>query len=480
VSDSGDQAAALSVALGIGLLLGVERERRKTDGPERAAAGVRTFALVAFLGFLSAVISLPGLPILVGAFVGALAIVAYARSRSTDPGTTTEAALMAAYLLGPLTQSALGLAAGLGVVITILLASREALHRFVSHKLSEDEFHDALLLGAVALVILPLVPDTGIGPFEAFNPFTAWRLVVIVVLANAAGYVAQRMFGAGLGLPLAGFFGGFVSRTATIAAMRSRATDARLLRPAVAGAVLSNIATIVQLGLVVGSTSTATLVVLAPSLIVGGVVATIYGAVLAARARGGGAHSPSTLGRPFELRSALVLGVIVSAIMVGSTILLNVLGQTGAMIAAALGGFADAHAAAISISSLVAAAKLSPSAAVAPILLGITANSITKLAVTVGRASVAFSVQVGIGIVLIIASIWGTAFLTLPGLPGRRSRAPGPAMRCLDAVVARPGLPCASGRSGQLNVVRLAAKRHWPETACGHSHLPTVDGDQPG
>lgn len=144
-----EEVAGLAVALGIGLLLGAERERRKGEGPAREAAGVRTFALVAFAGSLSAVIPIPGLPLLVGLFVSAMALVSYARSSSTDPGITTEMALIATFLLGLLTQSALSLAAGLAVVITILLAAREPLHRFVSDKLSEDEFHDALVLGAV-------------------------------------------------------------------------------------------------------------------------------------------------------------------------------------------------------------------------------------------------------------------------------------------------------------------------------------------
>src|SRR5215472_12570687 len=109
-----EQAIPLGVALGIGLLLGIERERRKGEGPERNAAGVRTFALVAFLGSLSAAIPIAGLPILVGVFIGALAVVSYARSISADPGITTETALMTAFLLGILTQSALALAAGLG------------------------------------------------------------------------------------------------------------------------------------------------------------------------------------------------------------------------------------------------------------------------------------------------------------------------------------------------------------------------------
>jgi uncharacterized membrane protein (DUF4010 family) len=177
---------------------------------------------------------------------------------------------MVAYMLGMLTQSALTLAASLAVVITIVLASRDRLHKFVSDTLTEAEFRDGLLLGAVALVVLPLVPDVGIGPFHAFNPFTAWRFVVIVMLANTAGYIAQRILGAGVGLPIAGFLGAFVSSTATIVAMGGRAKDDQLVRPAVAGAVLSNIATILQPGVVVASTSTATLLAVAPSLALGG------------------------------------------------------------------------------------------------------------------------------------------------------------------------------------------------------------------
>jgi uncharacterized membrane protein (DUF4010 family) len=332
-----EQAGALAVALGIGLLLGVERERRKGEGLDRAAAGVRTFALVTFLGSLSTVIPVPGLPILVGAFVGLIAVVSYARTSSMDPGTTTEIALMVAYLFGMLTQSALSLAASLAVVITIVLASRDRLHRFVTDILTEDEFRDALLLAAVALVVLPLVPDVGIGPFHAFNPFTTWRFVVIVMLANAAGYIAQRILGAGVGLPIAGFFGGFVSSTATIAAMGSRAKGDRMVRSAVAGAVLSNIATILQLGAVVGSTSPATLLAIAPSLALGGMVAAIYGAALAAFARDSTPQPRLVLGKPFEFRTALVLGAMVSAIMFGSTVLLNLFGETGAMLASGFG-----------------------------------------------------------------------------------------------------------------------------------------------
>jgi uncharacterized membrane protein (DUF4010 family) len=156
------------------------------------------------------------------------------------------------------------------------------------------------------------------------------------------------------------------------------------------------------------------LLLLAPSLVVGGHVAAGYGAAMTVRARGSFGESGPTLGRPFELRSAILLGTLVSAIMVGSAVLLNVLGPTGALLAAALGGFADAHSAAIAMSSLVTAGKLTPSAAIVPILLGMTANSLTKLVVAISRSSPAFGIQVGTGTLLIIASLWAAALLTLP------------------------------------------------------------------
>jgi uncharacterized membrane protein (DUF4010 family) len=143
-------------------------------------------------------------------------------------------------------------------------------------------------------------------------------------------------------------------------------------------------------------------------------VAAIYGAALAGLARGSSAQPGLALGRPFEFRTALVLGAMVSAIMFGSTVLLSLLGETGAMLAAAVGGLADAHAAAISMSSLVAASKLAPSAAVIPILVGVTANSITKMVVALGSHSLRFSLQVGAGILLVVVGLWVGNLVTLP------------------------------------------------------------------
>jgi len=140
-----DAAAAtnqwhLLVALGIGLLIGLERERRKGAGRTREAAGVRTFALVALLGGLAA--ELGGVAVLAvcAAFIAAAGLVAYAHRRDDDPGLTTQVALMTTFLIGALTARNVVLAAGVGVVVAVLLAARTPLHRFVRDSLSEQEF----------------------------------------------------------------------------------------------------------------------------------------------------------------------------------------------------------------------------------------------------------------------------------------------------------------------------------------------------
>ena len=122
-------------ALGGGLIVGIERERSKGEGPGRAAAGVRTFILVALAGAIAQ--QLGGIGIAVGgAFVALAALASYRRSRSEDPGLTTEVALLVTFLLGVLAMTALPIAAGLGVVVALVLASKSSLHRFVRHKLT--------------------------------------------------------------------------------------------------------------------------------------------------------------------------------------------------------------------------------------------------------------------------------------------------------------------------------------------------------
>lgn len=405
-----ESAWGLAVALGIGLLLGAERERRMSQRGRRGFAGLRTFALAALLGGIAA--RTGGTPVVtVGlAVIGAAAVTAYLRGDRRDTGITTEVALVVVYLLGVLAQQDARLASAVAVTVTILLATRSALHRFVSSVLTDQEVHDALIFAAAAVVILPLVPDEGFGPGNVLNPFAVWRLVVLMMGISAAGYVAVRALGPRAGLPIAGLAGGFISSAATIGAMGARAREASaLLAPLVAGAVFSTVATVLQMALLLTAASRPTSAEMRDPLLGAGLAAVAYAGLIALRGRGAGgpeAGASPHLGRAFDLRAAVILAGIITGVTVIAAVAAEVAGSSGVMLAAALGGFADTHAAAIGVAALVAAGRLEPSEAVLPILAALSTNTVSKMAAAYGTGGTRFLLPVAVGLVLVIAGAW--------------------------------------------------------------------------
>lgn len=400
-----------AIALGIGLLIGAERERRKGDGPSRAAAGIRTFTVVSLAGATAHAIGGEVLLAAVVAGVAALAGLSYWRAGPDDPGLTTEAALVLTSLLGALAMTRSELAAGVGVVVAALLHSREKLHGFVRSALTEDELRDAIIFSGATLVVLPLLPDEPLDPYGVLKPRLIWVVVILVMAVSAAGYIAVRLLGGRFGLPLSGFAAGFVSSSATIGAMAARVKQAPgLLRPAAAGAVLSTVATVVQLALLLAATSMPALAALAVPLACAGVVAVLYGGLFtlwALKHAGGGDEKP---GRAFSLVTALVLAATLAFILLFSAALQAWLGDSGIVIAAGLAGFADAHSAAVSAASLVAAQKMTGAQAVYPVLAALTTNTVTKIVLAFAAGNRAFALAVVPGLLLVVAAAWAGAF----------------------------------------------------------------------
>jgi uncharacterized membrane protein (DUF4010 family) len=403
-------ALGFATALGIGLLIGAERERRKGQGVSRSPAGIRTFAITSLLGSLSFEVGGHLLLGVVALAVAGLMGVAYFRSPTRDPGLTTEIALLLTLLLGAIAVRQPALASALAVIQAILLASRSRLHRFVRSVLTEAELSDALILAAAVLVVLPLMPDRYIGSFRAINPRMIWRIVVLMISISASGYILVRLVGVRLGLPIAGFFSGFFSSTATIASMGSRAQEQPTLsRPAVAGAVLSTVATIVELAAVLGATSRPVLIRLAIPLIAMGIVACIYAAFFAFKSIRYDAQSSVPSGSALSLKAGLLFALIFTAVLLVSAALNSWLGKAGVILASTVTGFADAHASAFSVASLVAAGKANVQDAILPCLAGLTTNTLTKAVLAITSGGRHFALQVLPGLGLVIVSGWITA-----------------------------------------------------------------------
>jgi len=395
-----------AAALGVGLLIGLERERSKGSGPHRKPGGIRTFSLFALAGAIAASVANPWLTPAVVLAATAFAVAAYLHTAAEDPGLTTEIALVVAVLLGILAYRHPAIGAGLGVVVAIMLAARTRLHRFVSDQLSAQEVHDGLMLAAAALVVLPLLPNEAIDPLGAFNPRVIWTLAVLVMAINAAGYVSLRAFGATVGLPLSGFAGGFVSSTATHGAMGSRAVaDPDLLRPAIAGAALSSVATPIFMMIVLAVANREVMTAMTVPMLLSGLGALAYGALFTFRAVRTPQHDMK-LGRPFSPRDALVFTATVSGVILAGAVLEHFFGTAGALVGVAVAGFADTQAAGASGASLAAAGRLSVDEAVVGILLAYTFNAAMKVVVSWVSGRAGFALRVLPGQVLMVGLAW--------------------------------------------------------------------------
>ena len=213
------------LALAIGLLLGLERGwHRREAGEGRRIAGIRTFALAALLGALSAWLVTRTAPVVLAAALAGLAallVVGYAvRGRSDDDlGLTTEVALLLTFALGAAAVlGEMAPTAAMAVVAAFLLSMKARLHDWVA-RIRQLELDALLKLAVISVVILPVLPNAGYGPGGALNPYELWWAVVVVAGLSFFGYVAMRLGSADLGLALTGLFGGLSSSTSTTLAL---------------------------------------------------------------------------------------------------------------------------------------------------------------------------------------------------------------------------------------------------------------------
>ena len=353
--------AALAGALGCGLLMGIERERRKGEGPQRAFAGVRTFALTALAGVATALWGGSALVAVGAALVAALAVVAYVRDdRSGDPGATTEIALWLAYLVGVVCAHHLPTGAALAVLVTGLLALREALHRFAREWLRPAEVRGALVLAALALLVLPLAPHRPLWG-EVLDPQVVARLVLVLLLIQSLAHLGRRLLAARHALALSSLASGFVSSTATIAslgmAVREGQESARVQGGA---AAMSCVATMLQMLAVAATVQPQWLPLLAAPALAGGVAAALWGWLLLRSAGAPAAPAPAAQQEPapapapsvppadpamFRLRDALVIAALLTGIQVLVYALKLWWGDAGFLAGALLAALADVHAA---------------------------------------------------------------------------------------------------------------------------------------
>ncbi|WP_420230990.1 MgtC/SapB family protein [Pseudomonas sp. ABY48] len=404
--------ANAAAALGIGLLVGLERERRKGEGDRRDFAGLRTFAITSVLGYLAVQ---AGGPLLLGGMtlaLGALVTVAYWRNLDKDPGITSEVALFAVLALGALCASAPGLATAIGVVMAGLLASRQTLHHFARNQLTAAEMRDGLVLLIAALVVLPLAPDRFLGPYDAINLRNLCTLTVMLMGVGALGHVAVRTLGTRYGYAASAVASGFASATATVAAMGNIAKKEPVnLKVLSAAAVLSNLATVAQMGLILTAVEPALLRWMWGPLLCGVLMTLLYSGVLMFPRPRTPADEPIRHGGAFSLKLALMVALAMAGITVLSSAMLAEFGQDGVTVSAIFSGLVDAHASTASVASLAKAGLLPLDGSAVPVLMAMSSNSLSKCVVAWLSGGRRFALYVIPGQVLVTLAMWAGLLL---------------------------------------------------------------------
>jgi uncharacterized membrane protein (DUF4010 family) len=299
------------------------------------------------------------------------------------------------------------LAAALAVSAAILLSAKEPIHGFVLGVLTKEELNDFLILAGATLIILPLIPNASIGPFDAINPRNLWIIVILVMAIGALGHLALRLIGARIGLPLVGMASGFISSIATISAMgyRSRETPS-LSGSAVAGAVLSSFSTILQMTLILAAISQAALYALAIPLIFGGVAILVCGGILTLNAMNQPVSDLGKVTQSFSVKTAFYMAGLIALVLVVSAGLNQWFGQAGLVMGSALVGLVDAHSPVVSIASLVANNQIILNNAALPILAAFSFNVLSKAIVAFASGGKTFALQVVPSLVIQVIAVW--------------------------------------------------------------------------
>ncbi len=394
-------------SLAIGLLIGLERERNPS-----AKAGLRTFALVSLFGTLIALLSAKsGTPWLLIAGLLAIAgmiVAAYINTptENNDPGTTTVTALLICYALGVLVWFGFSkLAVMLAIATTTLLYFKPELQG-MTQRLTRRDLVSILQFSVLSFVILPILPDQNYGPYEAFNPYQAWMMVVLISGLSLAGYVALRWTGQRYGAPLLGFLGGLVSSTATtmLYARHSKLNDGMLRLSAVVILIASQVV-LVRLIVVSGIVSPGILKQLAPVMGLGllfGLVATLFNWK---RLRNTGELPMPETSNPTEIHAALGFGLLFVIVLFFAAWLSDVAGSGGLYVVAIVSGLTDMDAIALSSLRLFNLQKLSSDQAITSISLAFISNMVFKFGMAASIGGMALAKHIVVGFLAMAAGV---------------------------------------------------------------------------
>ncbi len=410
--DQTDLILRLGLSTAVGFLIGLERGWRERDEEEgHRTAGLRTFTLIGLMGGIFGALSLGGNFVLLAAGFATVGVAVGAfmwreGQQKNDLSVTSLVAAMLTYLLGA--YAVLGdlqVAAGAGVATVILLANKEFLHEWLT-RISWPELRSGLLLAAMTFMLLPLLPDRTIDPWNAINPHALWLMTILIAAVSFGGYAVVKLVGPRVGLILAALLGGMFASTAVTLSLarlaRGNAGHVRLL----AGGILAAGGVMFLRVLVVTALFNPRLsLAIAPVLLFAaaamGILALVFVSVRNDTEVKG--NQEFSLRNPFDILEVLRFGALLAVVTLAVGLARTQPGDSSILAVAAISGLADVDAITLSVARF---GEVS-SAAINAILAAVAVNTFAKgtYAWLIGGARLGLLTIGGSGFALLAATI---------------------------------------------------------------------------
>jgi len=392
------------VSIAIGALIGTERERKHGTAE---FAGIRTFILIALFGTTSAYLSTYYSYFLIIAFLSLAALVCisyFISSKMTgDIGTTTEIAALLTFLLGAFCYNDEGykIAPIIAIIVTVILAIKPYIHRFI-RKISEKEMLNTLKFLIIAFVILPLLPNQFMGPFDVFNPYQIWLMIVFISAISYAGYILLKLIGDERGLGLTGIIGGLVSSTAVVTAMAGRVREnSFLINGAVFATVIASSMMFFRVLFEVLIINPELVPLLLFPMLAMGTLGGLLAAIILKNTTVKHVNADVKLKNPFSLKPAFIFGALFLVILFITRVADLYFGSMGIYVASLLSGVADVDAITISM-ALQAKSTIPSTTAVIAITMATISNTVFKFLIALLIGTRRFAKYIGIIFILII------------------------------------------------------------------------------
>jgi uncharacterized membrane protein (DUF4010 family) len=333
----------LGIAAGLGLLVGLQRERAKSG-----LAGLRTFPLITLLGAICGMLAatMGGWGLAAGFLALAAMIVignvALLKQGTIDPGLTTEVAILLMFGVGAtVVNGHEAVAIAVGGAVAALLQFKDPMHGFAA-RLGDGDIKAIMQFALLSLVILPVLPDQAYGPYAVWNPRQIWWMVVLIVGISLGGYIVYKFLDARSGLVVGGILGGLISSTAaTVSYARRTAQFPEWSGQAAAAIMIASTVSVVRILVEIGVVAPAFLRIAGPPI---GVILVTLGLLSAAMGLFGRDRDRVVMPQqqnPSELKSALAFGLIYALVLLAIAAGKNYLGSGGLYIVAALSGLTD-------------------------------------------------------------------------------------------------------------------------------------------